>query len=64
MKDTYENRMLFVTMWFGAPTYDTAKMFPEWFETFLGIPSGEKSATWLKDFCSKALDMKKETGLC
>lgn len=58
MKDTYENRMLFIVMWFGAPALRTQNMFPEWFEAYMYTPPGEKSDTWLKDFCSKALDMK------
>ena len=62
MKDTYENRMLFVTMWFGAPAYDKAKMFPEWFEAYMGTPTGEASDSWLKDFCKVALKMRCHRG--
>lgn len=61
MKDTYENRALFLIMWCGAPHLQTREMFPKWSAERMGIKSGSVDETlWLLDFSRGALRLKAE----
>ncbi len=59
VEDTYENRALFLTMWYGAPAWETDEMFPEWMSELFSVPLGEAHSAWLRDFAREALKMKK-----
>lgn len=60
MEDTYENRMLFVAMWYGAPALETAAMFPEWHAEYWKVPLGEDSSRWMLEFCFEALRLREK----
>lgn len=60
VEDTYENRALFLMMWYGVPVWETEKMFPKWTNERFSIPLGKAQSMWLRNFTREALKMKKD----
>lgn len=59
-QDTYENRALFMVMWYGATSKETKERFPEWYRQRMRLPFGSvEDQVWEITFCREAFDMRK-----
>lgn len=57
--DSYEQRALFLVMWFGAPSAQCKALFPEWTAARYKLKTGSVEETlWLLDFGRDALKMR------